>query len=279
MMLKKLPHTEIEKFHRFVYAAARGAERDFPWRKKITPYRVLISEIMLQQTQTSRVEQKYENFLRAFPTFTALANAPFEKVLREWSGLGYNRRALALKKLAEIVVREYGGKLPRDTTSLITLPGVGSYTARAVQAFAWNKPSVFIETNIRSVFIHYFFPRGKNISDKKILPLVEQTLDEKKPRMWYSALMDCGAALKADIPNPSRRSAHHVRQSPFKGSRREARGTLLKLLAEKEWMVDELSVAMKNSRHFAEALDELVRDGFIVQEQGVIYLSNASISN
>lgn len=282
MKSRKLSNNKIQEFHRIVYVGARAARRDFPWRKNITPYRVLVSEIMLQQTQTSRVEQKYEAFLRELPSFQALADAPLKKVIREWSGLGYNRRALALKKLAEIVVRAHGGKLPRDATSLAALPGIGPYTARAVQTFAWNIPGAFIETNIRSVFIHHFFSRRKNISDKELLPLVEQVLDVKNARAWYTALMDYGAALKAEVPNPSRRSAHHARQARFKGSQRETRGAIIKLLVEKERTANEISTIvkdkLKDSRHLARALNELTREGFIIAKRGKVYLSNASTS-
>jgi A/G-specific adenine glycosylase len=185
---------------------------------------------MLQQTQVPRVIEKYANFIRRFPDFATLAQAPLGAVLKEWQGLGYNRRAIAVKKIAEIVQREYGGVLPKDTEMLVKLPGIGAYTAAAIGAFAFNRPAVFIETNIRAVFIHTFFNDRTNVSDKEILPLIEQTLDRKNPRKWYWALMDYGVMLKKEFANPARRSSHHKKQSRFEGSNRQLRGRILKLL-------------------------------------------------
>jgi A/G-specific adenine glycosylase len=183
---------------------------------------------MLQQTQATRVVPKYEAFLRHFSTARALAEAPLGDVLRAWQGLGYNRRAKYLHEAAKSVMIYHSGRIPRSYEDLRALPGVGDYTARAVRAFAFNEPEVFIETNIRAVFIHHFFPKKKKVSDKELLPYMVASLDRKNPRRWYSALMDYGSYLKQTMPNPSRRSAHHVRQSKFKGSDREIRGAILK---------------------------------------------------
>ncbi len=208
-------------FKKTVWSYYKKNRRDFPWRQTRDPYKILVSEIMLQQTQTPRVIFKYEEFITAFPTLESLAKAPLKKVLLLWQGLGYNRRAVNLQKATQIIISHHKGKFPRDYTSLIDLPGVGPATAGDIMAFAWNKPVVVIETNIRTVFIHSFFKDEKDVHDKDILPLIEKTLDTKKPRDWYYALMDYGTMLKKTQINPSRRSKHYSKQSPFKGSNQD----------------------------------------------------------
>ena len=163
-----------------------------PWRTTRDPYSILVSEIMLQQTQVERVKTKYTEFLAAFPTIESLASSLLTDVLRTWQGLGYNRRAIALKRCAEEIVSRYSGQFPRDTAELETLPGIGPYTARAVAAFAFGMAEPLIETNIRTVFIHFFFHGRDRVSDREIMPLVARTLDRHNPREWYYALMDFG---------------------------------------------------------------------------------------
>ena len=222
------------------YYRAHG-RTTIPWRKTHDPYKILVSEIMLQQTQVSRVLLKYKSFLQKFPTVDTLAAAPLADVLREWQGLGYNRRGMYLKKCAEIVVKDFGGKFPKDLKILKSLPGIGPATAGDILAFAWNLPAVVIETNIRSVFIHFFFKDRTGISDKEILPFIERTLPSGNIREWYYALMDYGAYLKtSEKTNPSRRSKHHTKQSRFEGSHRQKRAALLKLLLEKNISEKEL---------------------------------------
>jgi A/G-specific adenine glycosylase len=213
-----------------LYDHYRQFGRSLPWRSTRDPYAILVSEVMLQQTQVPRVVEKYQEFLRAFPDFAALRQAPFKRVLAVWKGMGYNRRARALQGMADQVLREHGGVLPADEEALIRLPGIGAATAAAICAYAFNKPVVYIETNVRTVFIHFFFRRRDGVTDGELRPLVEQTLDRRNPRRWYSALMDLGVALKRVYGNPSRRSAHHTKQRPFEGSRRQARGLILEAL-------------------------------------------------
>lgn len=239
--------------------------RPFAWRRTRDPYRILVSEIMLQQTQTGRVKEKYEEFITAFPDFNALAEAPLQKVLAVWQGMGYNRRAVALKELARAVVDRFGGKLPPSPEELMTLPGIGRYTASALAAFAFNKPSVLIETNIRTVFIHFFFHDRSGITDKEILPLVEKTLDREHPRDWYNALMDYGVMLKTLHPNPGRKSAHYKKQSPFMGSNRQLRGALLKALVAAPGLSEQklLRLISAPPEKIKAALVELREEGFI----------------
>src|SRR6266481_1697553 len=226
------PHTA--EFKRVVWDYYKKRKRDFPWRRRRNPYKVLVSEIMLQQTQVGRVVEKYKEFFKKFPNLQSLAQARVGDVLTAWQGLGYNRRALMLKKLSEIVAVQYGGELPQDFEKLIELPGIGPSTAGGVMAFAFNKPVVFIETNIRRAYIHFFFKNAEKVHDKKLIPLIEATLDRKNPREWYWALMDYGAMLGTLEHNPNKRSAHYALQSKFKGSNREVRGSILKFLIAKK---------------------------------------------
>jgi len=230
---RKYTTREIKKFRRIVYDYYQNFGRDLPWRSTDNPYEILVSEIMLQQTQASRVVERYVKFIRTFPDITSLAEATLRDVLTVWQGLGYNRRALSLKGLAEIVNATYGGYIPSDVSLLMQLPGIGNATANAVCAFAFNQPVVFIETNVRTVYIYHFFSRKDIIKDSEIRPLVERTLDYDNPRRWYNALMDYGVALKKYCSNPGKKSAHHKKQPPFKGSARQVRGAILRALITK----------------------------------------------
>jgi A/G-specific adenine glycosylase len=187
---------------------------------------------MLQQTQVERVIDKYNAFITRFPDFRTLSRASLRSVLKAWQGLGYNRRAVALHTLAKEVVKNMEGQLPSSPDILETLPGIGKATAASICAFAFNKPVVFIETNIRRVFIHFFFHDKTNVSDKEILPLVEKSLVPSNAGQWYSALMDYGSMMKKSIPNPNIKSRHYSRQSPFEGSNRQLRGKIIRFITK-----------------------------------------------
>jgi A/G-specific adenine glycosylase len=219
-------------FRAIIWEYYRQHARPMPWRTQPTHYHAVISEVMLQQTQVSRVLDKFPQFMAAFPDFESLAAAPTNQLLKVWQGMGYNRRALWLQRLAQIVTKDYGGTLPNDPQDLQKLPGIGPNTAGSIVAFAFNQPTVFIETNIRRVFIHHFFHNHDEVHDRDILPLVERTLDREHPREWYYALMDYGAHLAKTIPNPNRRSRHHTVQAKFEGSNRQLRGRLLRYFLE-----------------------------------------------
>lgn len=220
---------DLRHFRRVVLEHYADHGRDLPWRRTRDPYRILVSEIMLQQTQVSRVLAKYAEFLDLFPDVWTLADSSTGAVLSAWQGLGYNRRGLALQRTARQVVSVYDGVLPRSQKGLRALPGIGPATAGAIAAFAYGQAVPYIETNIRAAFIHHFFPDRLDVSDHEILPLVEATLDQEDPRTWYYALMDYGSWLKRSGSNPSRRSRHHVRQTPYAGSRRQLRAQILRL--------------------------------------------------
>ncbi len=264
----RLTPAAARRFRRRIYRYFHDHGRQMPWRDTTDPYRILISEIMLQQTQVERVALKYEPFITAFPDLSALARAPLRDLMANWQGLGYNRRALALQRLARRVVAEFDGRLPDSVATLRTFPGIGPATAGALAAFAFNQPVVFIETNIRRVFLHFFFPGRSGVTDQEILPLVDQTLDRRRPRPWYYALMDYGAMLKRAAPNPNRRSAHHQRQAPFAGSDRQIRGLILKALLE----TPALSLAAlikavgKSPARTTRLIHILIKEGFLEQE-------------
>ena len=256
----------IKKFQKIVWDYYERHGRNFPWRQTKNPYRILVSEIMLQQTQTSRVVEKYSVFIKKFPTVESLHNAGTSDVLRVWQGLGYNRRALSLKKSAAKAVVEYQGKIPKNAPALVSFPGVGPGTAGAILAFAYNIPAAFIETNIRRVFIYHFFSGLEKVRDNDIFPLIEKTLDRESPREWYWALMDYGAMLAKLKQNPNTRSTTYSKQPRFRGSNREARGKIIKLLASKPTGIPKTALARSVSIPpvtVTRVLSELAREGFI----------------
>ena len=223
---------------------------------------------MLQQTQVERVVTKYAQFLTAFPDFASLARADLHEVLKVWQGMGYNRRALALRETALRVMRDFNGTLPDDVDSLATLPGIGRATGSAVRAFAFNKPSVFVETNIRRVFLSFFFKHRSNVTDSEILPLVEKTLYKRSPRIWYSALMDYGVYLKRRFPELNKRVAGYQKQSPFQGSNRQMRGKVLRELVKNPATEPGIARILRlDTVRVREILEQLLREGFIVKKR------------
>lgn len=225
---------QLDQFKQTVWSQGRAQWRDLPWRNIDDAYAVLVSEVMLQQTQVARVLDYWPRFLSFFPTFDALAAADTALVLEQWQGLGYNRRALALKRCAEICSDTYDGILPSTYDELIALPGIGKATAAGVRAFAYQQPGIYLETNVRTVFLHELFADQEGISDKDIEPLVDLTCSEDDPRGWYYALLDYGAYLKQTLPNPSRRSKHYTKQSKFEGSRRQKRAEVVRIVLASE---------------------------------------------
>jgi A/G-specific adenine glycosylase len=256
-----------QRFRRHIYRFFHDQGRQLPWRATADPYHLLVSEIMLQQTQVERVVLKYDPFIAAFPDVLALARASLSEIMARWQGLGYNRRALALQRIARRLVAEFQGRLPPAVETLRTFPGIGPATAGALAAFAFNQPVVFIETNIRRVFLHFFFAGKSGVRDREILPLVDRTLDRERPRPWYYALMDYGAMLQRAAPNPNRRSAHYQRQAPFADSDRQIRGLILKaVLATPNLSVEELVQALgKGPARTARLIHTLMKEGFLEQ--------------
>ncbi len=269
----------IDRFRQQIYRFFADHGRQMPWRETSDPYHILVSEIMLQQTPVERVAPQYEPFITAFPDVASLAQAPLREIMLKWQGLGYNRRALALQRLAQRLVSEFQGQLPESVATLRTLPGIGAATAGALAAFAFNQPVVFIETNIRRVFLHCFFADQSGIRDQEILPLVDQTLDRARPRPWYYALMDYGAMLKHAAPNPNRRSAHYQRQSAFADSDRQIRGLILKTLLEAPALSrEDLLRAVDKSPARTQALIEtLIKEGFLEQTETCLRIASGGL--
>ena len=226
---------DLSAFRANVLERGRELYRDLPWRRTRDPYEIWISEVMLQQTQTTRVDGRWQRWLQRFPSVSALASADAADVLEEWQGLGYNRRALALLRAAG-QIEALGSGFPRDVRSLTALPGVGPATAAGILAFAFDLHAVYLETNVRTVFLHELYPGAEGVPDRELTPLVDATCPADAsdpaddPRTWYYALLDYGAYLKRTLPNPSRRSASHTRQSRFEGSHRQKRAELLRVL-------------------------------------------------
>ncbi|MDR0540529.1 MAG: A/G-specific adenine glycosylase [Spirochaetaceae bacterium] len=224
----------IERFCAEVYSFyQKHGRKTLPWRLNTKPWGVLVSEFMLQQTQIDRVIPYWQRWLERWPLPEDLCGAPLEDALCEWNGLGYNRRGRALWECASRICGEYGGKVPKNPSELIGLPGIGPYSAGAIACFAYNVPSVFIETNIRAAVLHFFFAGVEDVRDEEIAGVLDKALNRENPRLWYWALMDYGAYIKKITPNPNRRSAHYARQSPFEGSFRQRRSLVLRMLLDK----------------------------------------------
>ena len=266
----RITDEDVQQFQNIIYAYYTSHGRKFPWRETRDPYCILVSEIMLQQTQTDRVIQKYEEFITAFPNVQALAAASLQQVFQVWQGLGYNRRAVALKKIAELIMSQYDGEIPTNAAELEKLPGIGHYSAAAICAFAFHQPTMLIETNIRTVYIHFFFHNKKGIRDQDIQPLIEKTLDDKDPRQWYYALMDYGVMLKKRYPQVTRKSAHYTKQKPFQGSNRQIRGLILKeLVAHPRLSCQQLTTTLdKQPDKIQHNLRQLEKEGMIAEKNG-----------
>ena len=267
-----MPVSDPLEFRNIIYSAYEKGGRSFPWRETCDPWGILVSELMLQQTQTERVIPYWTRWMEKWPSAAALCAASLEEVFIQWSGLGYNRRGKYLKECACAIVRDFEGKAPHTPELLVKLPGIGPYTAGAIACFAYNYPSVFIETNIRSVMLHFFFPGQEGINDRDIMPLIEETLDRANPRKWYWALMDYGAALKKRKLNPGRRSAHYAKQSAFAGSFRQIRGSLIRaLVSGRPSSAEELRTRLDvttGEDDFYRALEALKKESIVAEEGG-----------
>lgn len=282
-MKKLAEHTftaeALEQMVDHVLASRDELYRDFAWRRTTDPYEVLVSEVMLQQTQTQRVIRYFDHWIAQFPTFDALASAAQVDVLEAWQGLGYNRRCLALYRCAQQVSEQHHGICPRTEEELVALPGVGPATAAGVLAFAFNEPSAYLETNVRTVVLHELWPDEDEVNDRSVLAAVQAAAVEiaargVDARLWNYALLDYGAWLKKTLPNPSRRSKHHTKQSAYEGSRRQKRAALLRSV---------LDTPQRDAIYYAKAcgydvdvaedvLSSLAAEGFVCREEQGTYI-------
>lgn len=249
------------------YYSAHG-RHDLPWRVPAAdgsfgPYSIMVSELMLQQTQVARVIPKYHVFLAQFPDVAALAGASLGDVLIAWQGLGYNRRAKFLWQTARQVV-EQGAVFPREITELVKLPGVGVNTAGAIMAYAYNEPVVYLETNIRTVMIYHFFAEQDAVPDTDVRQAAQALLERTSlsPREWYWALMDYGTHLKQTVGNLNKLSKTYSKQSKFEGSRRQVRGAVLRALAAEPQTLSMLTKEITDAR-LPLVLQDLEREGLV----------------
>ena len=275
---------KVSEFNRTLFAWHKNNFRGMDWRNTRDPYCILVSEIMLQQTQVARVTEKYAEFLNKFPTAKKLAAAPLGDVLTVWSGLGYNRRAKFLHNCAKEVVINYGGKFPVTFESLVKLPGIGISTAGALLAFSFGQDTPMIDTNIRRILVRVFFK--KNIpSDKELYAFASSIIPKGKGREWNYAMLDLGATLCT-----ARNHSHHDLECPlsrlhgkvddfiykkpqknFAGSDRFYRGKILKALTEKGSesqleIMKQLSEYKGNKIQIIQILERLLKEGMIVKK-------------
>lgn len=269
-----LSQSQVTEFQETVWEYYRTQQRDMPWRRQPTPYNVLVSELMLQQTQVSRVIPKFIAFMDVFPTIESLSRASLSEVLVAWSGLGYNRRAKFLHEAAKKVVDDFGGVTPDTMVGLTSLPGVGQNTAGAILAYAYNQPTVFVETNVRTVLFHHFFTdTGPKVADEELKSIAEQVLDREHAREWYWALMDYGTYLKKTAGGRLNSSKHYKKQPPLKGSLREMRGRILKVLTTGSYRDDELRRVVEADERYDRALKKLVDEGLVEHREARIRLT------
>lgn len=263
----------ITDFQETIWDYYRAHKRAMPWRDDPTPYNVLVSEIMLQQTQVPRVLPKFAEFMARFPDIKALANAPLADVVTHWSGLGYNRRAKFLHEAAKAVVQNHGGVLPGSYDALVALPGIGPNTAGAILAYAFEQPVVFVETNIRTVIIsHFFADSDERITDAQIKEIMQQTIPHDAPREWYWALMDYGTHLKSTVGGQLQRVHGYKKQSKFQGSRRQVRGQVLKILLDGSQTTAQLNARITDDR-LAGVLADLHKEGLVARTDAIWHLT------
>lgn len=261
------------EFRELVWEQGQRLYRSMPWREDTRPYYVLVSELMLQQTQVDRVIPKFNAFIAQFPDEKSLACASLADVLTLWSGLGYNRRAKFLHDSVKKIMTDFNGVFPEDVHDILSLPGVGPGTAGAILTYAFNQPTPFIETNVRTVYFHHFFADGEKVHDTELLPIIQQTLDREHPREFYWALMDYGTWLKKNGTGRISQSKHYKKQSPLKGSLREMRGMIVKQLAQGDRPLPELRDLYAGDERFTLAVDGLVADGLVTETSNILHLT------
>lgn len=252
----------------------RHGRHELPWRQPeadgtFDPYKIWVSELMLQQTQVNRVIPKYEAFLRQFPDVSTLATANLGEVLVAWQGLGYNRRAQYLWLAARQLVEAHDGTVPSTLAELEALPGIGCNTAGAILAYAYNQPAIFVETNVRTVYFHHFFKDQQSVTDKELISLIKQTVPTEQGnttdlsyRDFYWALMDYGSYLKRQGHGNINQSKHYAKQSKFEGSARQVRGRALRVLAQGPMSRDDMLAALADERG-TQVIEALEREGMI----------------
>lgn len=271
--LMNITKVKINSFRRMIFRWWATHRRDLPWRDTDDPYNILISEVMLQQTQVRRVIPKYDEFLYFFPDVYALAHASPARILKAWKGMGYNRRALYLKKTAEVIIGKYHGEFPKSESDLVKLPGLGKYTARAIMVFAFRKNIAMVDTNIRKIITHFFF-KDLPQKEKDVQSVADALMPKGKSWEWHQALMDYGAQMRQ--PRAKSRGGRK-KAVPFKDSNRFYRGKIIDLLRIQSWqekrLVDHvMGTYYKPRLDVAEIISGLVKDGLIERKKGTVLL-------
>lgn len=258
-----------DNFQKTIWDYYRNHGRVLPWRYEKDPYKVFVSEVMLQQTQVARVLTKYPQFIAKFPSVKHLAQSSFSDILPVWQGMGYNRRAKYLLQTAQMINDTYKGVVPDSVEQLVDLPGIGQATAAAIVAYAYDTRVVFLETNIRAVYLYHYFRQRTNVHDSEILAKIENTLPSRRFRDWYYALTDYGAMLKSSKRFANTQSKHYAKQSVFEGSRRQVRGMILRTaLSDGRVTIETLKqVSGRTERELSDILDDMVKEDMIEKEE------------
>lgn len=299
MYVKDVADSIIGDFSAAIRQRGQDLFRPMPWREDIRPYYVLVSELMLQQTQVARVIPKFNDFIERFPNEAALASASLSDVLTLWQGLGYNRRAKYLHESAKMIMNDFEGIFPSNEQDILKLPGVGKNTAGAIQAYAFNRPVLFVETNVRTVYIHHFFKDDFDIDDKAILQIMQETVPWAKgkeqpdrfshksdgamrktvglsyfrPREFYWALMDYGSLLKASGVRNIDQSRHYKKQSALEGSVRQVRGRIIRELTSGGLSEERLRANIFADHRYESALNGLIKDGLVRRTGETLHLT------
>ena len=264
-----ISNEKIVKFRRKVFTFFKNHGRDLPWRMTEDPYKILLSELMLQQTQVSRVITYYTSWVQRWPTIQLLATASRHEVLQAWMGLGYNTRAIRLQKAAQIIVKEFQGDVITAMNNYKAIPGVGRYTSQAVLIFAANADLATVDTNIRRIFIHEF-SLPETVSEKTIWGLAQRCLPKGRSRDWHNALMDYGAlhltARKTGIPPKTK-------QPRFEESDRQLRGRIIRLLLQKDQGFAQIKKLFEvDEPRLQIILDKLAHEGIISRKNDRYHL-------
>ena len=271
----KISESQITTFCKSLEPYLDDKQRTLPWRSTQNPYHIMVSEVMLQQTQVNRVIPKYQQWINQWPTIESLAGASTHEALSTWQGLGYNRRGLNLKRAAGVILDTHQGIVPSDKKELLALPGIGEYGAGAILTFAHNQPHLLLETNIRTVLFHHFFSDQETdhkITDRELKTVLAELIKNVSPtnyRRWYWGLMDYGVELKKTIGNLNRQSSTYTRQSAFSGSHRQARSLILQYILDHPLTsLADISQNICLSKKFShtDILESLIKDGFIQVE-------------
>lgn len=265
-----LDQSTISSFQQKILQYYQKNKRDLPWRHTTDPYSILLSELMLQQTQVSRVIEYYTKWLHTWPTIQHLSKANRKDVLQAWIGLGYNTRGINLHKASQIIVEHYNGDVIAAMDDYKKIPGVGKYTSQAVKIFSTNADIITVDTNIRRIFIHEF-NLPQDISDSKLWSIAQYCLPKGKSRQWHNALMDYGATY---LTSKKTGISPKTTQSTFEGSDRQIRAQILRDLLTKPLTLQDLTNQYNHSSdRLLKILEKMKKQEIIKQENKTYYLN------